>query len=108
MTTYIYWIPEGDTPREVDFDEYVKWAQEPFEKTRRIAKTKIGRVEVSTVFLTIDHNWAGGPPILFETMIFGGPHDESQWRYHTRAEAEAGHARVVAALRRGEDPEATA
>jgi hypothetical protein len=30
-------------------------------------------VEVSTVFLGVDHNFFGvGGPILFETMIFGG------------------------------------
>lgn len=26
---------------------------------------------VSTVWLALDHNWTGGPPLLFETMIFG-------------------------------------
>ena len=28
-----------------------------------------------------------GPPLLYETMIFGGPLEEEQERYSTRAEA---------------------
>lgn len=32
-----------------------------------------------------------GPPILFETMIFGGKHDQDMWRYRTWAETEEGH-----------------
>ena len=39
---------------------------------------------VSTVFLGIDHRFSSsGPPIVFETMVFGGPDsiDQSQWRY---------------------------
>lgn len=29
-------------------------------------------VNVSTVFLAIDHAFGDGPPVLYETMIFGG------------------------------------
>ena len=52
---------------------------------------------ISTVFLGLDHNPTGrGQPVLFETMIFGGWHDEFQVRYRTYDEAEAGHKRAVA------------
>jgi hypothetical protein len=74
-----------------------------FEKARRVGKTTVGDAEVSTVFLGINHEFMGGPPLWFETMVFGGDYDADQWRYTTWAEAEAGHARVVAALERGED-----
>lgn len=43
---------------------------------------------VSTVFLGINHNFfPGGRPVLWETMIFGGPNDGYQERYssHERA-----------------------
>ena len=50
---------------------------------------------VSTVFLGIDHSWLGGPPILFETMIFGGQFDEVQKRYCTMEEAIDGHAKLM-------------
>lgn len=62
----------------------------------RVAKTTIGDVEVSTVFLTIDHNWLGGAPLLFETMVFGGTLDQEQERYSTWEAAERGHAAIVA------------
>jgi hypothetical protein len=44
--------------------------------------------------------------VIFETMIFGGEHDHSQWRYSTEDEAAAGHARVVQALQEGREPDA--
>ena len=57
-----------------------------------VEKTKIGQVEVSTVFLGLDHSFCkGGDPVLWETMIFGGEHDGEQWRYTSRKEAIAGH-----------------
>ncbi len=53
-------------------------------------------VRVSTVFLGLDHNFMGGEPVLYETLIFDGALDMEQRRYHTHAEAEAGHAQMVA------------
>lgn len=52
-------------------------------------------VDVSTVWLGLNHRFGDGPPLIFETMIFGGDHDQEQWRYSTEAEALAGHARAV-------------
>lgn len=57
-----------------------------------------GGARVSTVFLALDHAYLpGGPPMLYETMVFGGPVDQTQkrYRYSTRAEAEIGHAKYV-------------
>lgn len=71
---------------------------------RTVAQTKTGEAFVSTVFLGLDHSFGEGAPLYFETMIFGGPEDQSQWRYTTWAQAEAGHARVVAALEAGIEP----
>ena len=59
-----------------------------------------GQVHVSTVWLGLDHSWGNGPPVIFETMIFGGAHDELQGRYCTYAQAVAGHAEAVALVRR--------
>lgn len=80
---------------------------------RRVAFTDLGWGSVSTVFLGIDHAWDGGPPILFETMVFGNPKPDgtfpeeaedddlvgSMRRYCTWDEAEAGHAEMVAEVR---------
>jgi len=55
---------------------------------------------VSTVWLATNYNFLGGPPILFETMVFGGGEgqDQSQWRWGTEVQAEAGHAEIVATV----------
>jgi hypothetical protein len=62
-------------------------------------------VRVSTVWLGLNHRLFGdGPPLIWETMIFGGEHDEGQWRYSTRQAALDDHERIIAAIRAGEDP----
>jgi hypothetical protein len=68
---------------------------ESFEK-RRVASTECGTgVRVSTVFLGLDHNFGDGPPLVFETMVFGGTFDEECERCATWAEAEAQHRAMV-------------
>lgn len=62
---------------------------------RRVALDMLGDVTISTVFLSLDHA-TEGPPLLFETMIFGGPLDEFQWRHSTWDAAAVGHAAAVA------------
>jgi len=66
----------------------------------RVAKAELpGSVTVSTVWLGLDHQWRpGGPPLIFETMVFGGSDDEMQERYSTEAEALEGHRRWVAKI----------
>lgn len=64
----------------------------------RVGKDIIGSVEISTVFRDVDHAWEG-PPILFETMIFGGKHGQELARYGTWDEAEEGHALWVDRIR---------
>ena len=71
---------------------------------RRVGSDEVGEARVSTVFLGIDHGF-GGPPLWFETMIFGGPHDNGTWRYTTWDEAAVGHRRIVSALQEGRDPD---
>jgi len=57
-------------------------------------------IRVSTVFLGLDHSFHdGGPPVLFETMVFGGEFDQEQERYCTLEEAKQGHARWLAKVR---------
>ena len=67
----------------------------------RVASTLVGEVWVSTVWLGIDHGFrSDGPPIIFETMVFGGGDTYDGWqdRYATEADALAGHQGVVALL----------
>jgi hypothetical protein len=42
--------------------------------------------------------WGASVPIIFETMVFGGPLDQEQWRYATKEAALAGHDQAVAAV----------
>jgi hypothetical protein len=56
----------------------------------------IGEIQVSTIFLGFDHARQEGPPILFETMIFGGGDlDGYQTRCSTWDEAMQMHANAV-------------
>jgi hypothetical protein len=67
------------------------------EEGRRIAWTRIDAdVFVSTIWLGIDQRFGeDGPPLIFETMIFGGPLDSWCERSSTEAEAVALHALAV-------------
>lgn len=58
-----------------------------------IKKTKIVGLEISTVWLGLDHNLMGtGPPLIFETMVFGlTTEDEFQLRSSTIQEALEDH-----------------
>jgi hypothetical protein len=72
---------------------------------RRVDLTEINDdCSVSTVFLCLDHNHRLGLPILFETLIQGGPHDGRTWRYSAYQQAKKAHWEIVDALRAGEDP----
>ncbi|SPA03543.1 protein of unknown function (plasmid) [Cupriavidus taiwanensis] len=35
-----------------------------------LAETTVGEFYISTVFLGLDHQWADGPPLIFETMVY--------------------------------------
>lgn len=88
---------------KADLMEWANW----FEKAgdvRRIAKTEIGDVTVSTVFLGLDHSYDGGPPMIFETMVFGGPFDQWQDLCSTYDQAEAMHEKAVAFCKEGVGP----
>ncbi len=53
-------------------------------------------IEVSTVFLGLCHRWSDdGPPLVFETMVFGGPDDGDMFRCCTWDEALAQHNEVA-------------
>lgn len=83
-------------------DSLMMWAK-MFEngQKRRVAETRIGRAFwVSTVFFGLDHQWRDGPPVLFETMVFGGPAcvAYSEARSCTWDEAEVVHAIVCASI----------
>lgn len=77
---------------------------------RIVCRDEVDAATVSTVFLATDAE-VEGEPVLYETMIYVVQHELGgralwgpwKWRYRKRAEAEAGHRRVVAAVRDDED-----
>jgi len=89
-----YYILDGHEPVMVSPEEWRNWRVKNDEQ-RTVAKDQIGEVCVSTVFLGIDDSFGSGPPILFESMVFGGRYDEDMDRYETWEEAEAGHRAMV-------------
>jgi len=76
----------------IECNDLMKWSAWFETADRHVAKTKItDEISVSTVFLALDHSFGGGPPMLFETMVFGGPLDGQMERYRTWEFAELGH-----------------
>lgn len=62
---------------------------------RVVCQTEHNECEVSTVFLGLDHQYGSGPPLLFETLVFGGDQDGLMERCSTWDEAEKQHNRVM-------------
>jgi len=92
-----YLNEDGEAEPWWDDNDLLGWASWLETADRHIGFTELesGTVKVSTVFLGLNHSFGEGPPVLFETMIFGGEHDELQTRYHTREAAEQGHEDIV-------------
>jgi len=65
-----------------------------------VAKTMVGDAEVSTVWLGMNHAYTPDePPLIFETMVFGGRLDQEMERYSTEEHALAGHDAMVRKVR---------
>lgn len=92
-----YYILQGKETKEVS--DVIEWAESFDRKHMTVDRTEIGEVTVSTVFLGLNHSLLGGPPLLFETMIFGGDHDQYQDRYTTWDEAVEGHKKACELVR---------
>lgn len=101
---------QGEPVPEPDTVQWGQWLEATTEtRARTLAETTVGPYWVSTVFLALDHSFGGGPPVLWETMIFGAweefqlpsggrkkcRKDIDQIRYTSKAEALAGHAEAV-------------
>lgn len=80
--------------------DVVEWARWFKTENRHVASDVIGDSTVSTVFLGLDHSWSGPPPLLFETMVFGGALDEEQERCSTWEQAEKMHADMCERVRK--------
>jgi hypothetical protein len=101
----MHYILHGTEPREEP--DVLAWGRWFETANRHVAFTTMPEgIEVSTVFLGLDHQWADGPPLLFETMCFKRGEDSDAvevegflQRYSTYQEAEQGHAVICARVR---------
>ena len=105
---------KGEAVAEPDHDRWLAWFERAYapngdreHMVRRVALSRIGEWEISTVFLAMDHNWSDhGPPILWELMVFGPePWGEYQERFSSKEDALAGHQRIFATILAGMQPD---
>lgn len=90
-----YILNKEGNPEKIE--DILEWGKYMESNNRHIAKDFINSdIMVSTVFLGLDHSFGGPIPILYETMIFGGKHDQYQKRYATKEEALEGHKKALA------------
>ena len=91
-----YILVDGKPVKCENIAEWGQWFEKDDRKIDHTIISDTGDEYVSTVFLGLDHSFGDGPPILFETMVFGGPLDQEMDRYATMEEAQAGHLVMVA------------
>jgi len=89
-----YILDENNKPVASHAMESASWMDKNPER-KAVAQEYINDVFISTVFLGLDHKnygWLSNEtPILWETMIFGGEHDQYQERYTSYEDALKGH-----------------
>jgi hypothetical protein len=96
-----YILVDGLPTQEPDLLKWGRWF-ETADNERIVMKTELEEEQVSTVFLGVDHSFGRKLlPILWETMIFGGPHDQWQERYTSRDEAVRRHHEIVGKIKSG-------
>lgn len=90
-----YYILVDRKPVPAGFFEWANWFE--VDDNRVVLQGVIDQpgldpVSVSTVFLGLECGYScAGPPLLFESRVFGGPLDADTFRYATWEQAVAGH-----------------
>lgn len=108
----LYYSPQGEPMEMMEWAELFESRFEDMAPESWWRKQSVldDQLNVSTVWIGIDQSFGlAAEPQLWETMIFGGEHDDCCWRYPSRVAALDDHERILTALRAGKDPrEATA
>lgn len=76
--------------------EWVKWFHENHIQVN--FSELPGNIRISTTFIGLSSDFGcfgSTVPLVFETMIFGGPYHLTRWCYCTYAQAEEGHKKAV-------------
>ena len=102
MTRQLYYILDA-AGEPIAIDDVLEWSRWFHLADRHVSFTTIkpDEIQVSTVFLGLNHRFVdrGDRPLLWETLVFGGPLDGEMDRYATRDEAVEGHQTIVARVR---------
>lgn len=85
-----YILDENNKPIRSTIVDCGEWLQKNPER-KAVKQEYVGDVRISTVFLGLDHAWNSDIPVLWETMIFGGEHDQYMDRYTSYEDALEGH-----------------
>jgi hypothetical protein len=98
---------DGEPVGTNDAMVFARWFEAARTDGTRIVRQDLDAagVGVSTVFLGLDQSWHGGPPVLWETLVFGTPLDGEMRRYTSKADAIRGHAEMLALVRDALDKE---
>lgn len=88
-----YILDDNNNP--IPCNDLITWGRWPH--NRQVRNDIVGDVRVSTVFLGLDYSFgeSNEHPILWETMIFGGEHDQYQERYSSLKMAIEGHEKAL-------------
>jgi hypothetical protein len=84
---------EGNPIKEPDSLKWETWFENNLEKCVVALGRLPNRIAISTIFMGVDYDHK--TPLLFETMVFGGPHNGWSKKYATLKEAQAGHQEIL-------------
>jgi hypothetical protein len=108
----IYFIEEDGTPKPVEEITWRRWCEA--NPNRRLASATVGRWQIVTNFITVDHEYTLDPsyynpaplpprdysPLLYETAVFDTSGD-NRYRWPSRGDALEGHRSIVESLTNG-------
>jgi len=89
-----YKLDKENNPVPCEAVEFSEWEKDNMNQ-KILKQDHFDDVMVSTVFLGLDHGFGSKGPVLWETMIFGGQHDQYMERYDSYEKACIGHQRAV-------------
>ncbi|KKM17325.1 hypothetical protein LCGC14_1676840, partial [marine sediment metagenome] len=82
MMSNFYTLDKNKNVVKTSFEDFMLSGGMGSSDKRRVVETFVDdNIKVSTVFLAINHNYIYlDPPLIFETMIFGGERNEDCYR----------------------------
>lgn len=94
-TSHFILNDQGEPVPEHNVLAWARWFST--DPKRHVSFHDLGRVQISTVFMGLNHGWLQNSriPVLWETMIFGGKFDQYQTRYTSKTWAEQGHKKAL-------------